>query len=243
MKPRFAAVAFVSLVTVLAVGCESTQDKSAKLEAQGAGLAKVEQIKIGAANQALDVTGKTLLTDQYGTALVVGVKNSSPDHQVDVPIAVNVKNAKGRSIYKNNIEGLEHGLIKIPLVEAQDEVWWVNDQVLITDKAKSADVTIGKSDAAAPRDLPEIEISEPKLEIDPVSGINATGEITNRSDVEQIDLLVYAVATKGGKVVAAGRGLIPKLKTDGKPEFYNVYFIGDPRGADVEVFAPPSNFE
>ncbi len=125
----------------------------------------------------------------------------------------------------------------------QEETWWVNDQVLITQKAKSADVTIGKSEESFPRDIPEIEVSEPTLEVDPVSGINVTGEVVNKSQVEQIDLLIYAVATKGGKVVAAGRGLIPKLKTDGKPEFYNVYFIGDPRGADIEVFAPPSTFE
>jgi hypothetical protein len=243
MSRRLATLAVALLTPAILAGCESTQEKSAKLEAEGASLAKVEKIKIGAANQAIEVTGKTLLTDQYGTALVVGLKNASPEAQVDVPIAVNVKNAKGKSIYKNNIEGLEHGLVKIPMVMGQEETWWVNDQVLITQKAKSADVTIGKSEESFPRDIPEIEVSEPTLEVDPVSGINVTGEVINKSQVEQIDLLIYAVATKGGKVVAAGRGLIPKLKTDGKPEFYNVYFIGDPRGADIEVFAPPSTFD
>jgi hypothetical protein len=243
MNRRFATLAVALLAPAILAGCESTQEKSAKLEAQGASLAKVEKIKIGAANQAIEVTDKTLLTDQYGTALVVRVKNTSPEGQIDVPIAVNVKNAKGKSIYKNNIEGLEHGLVKIPMVMGQEETWWVNDQVLITQKAKSADVTIGKSEESFPRDIPEIEVSEPTLEVDPVSGINVTGEVVNKSQVEQIDLLIYAVATKGGKVVAAGRGLIPKLKTDGKPEFYNVYFIGDPRGADIEVFAPPSTFD
>jgi hypothetical protein len=243
MNRRAAFLALSLLAPAILAGCESTQEKSAKLEAEGASLAKVEKIRIGAANQAIEVTDKTLLTDQYGTALVVRMKNASPETQADVPIAVNVKNAKGKSIYRNDTEGLEHGLIKIPMVMGQEETWWVNDQVLITEKAASADVTIGKSDAPAPRDIPEIGVSEPKLEIDPVSGINVTGEVVNKSQVEQIDLLVYAVATKGGKVVAAGRGLIPKLKTDGKPEFYNVYFIGDPRGADIEVFAPPSDFE
>jgi hypothetical protein len=243
MSGRLAALAVALPAVALLAGCESTQEKSAKLEAEGAGLAKVEKIKIGAANQAIEVTDKALLADQYGTALVVRVKNASPEGQVDVPIAVNVKNAKGKSIYKNDIEGLEHGLVKIPMVMGQEETWWVNDQVLVSEKAKSADVTIGKSEVPAPRDIPEIEVSEPTLEVDPVSGINVTGEVTNKSQIEQIDLLIYAVATKGGKVVAAGRGLIPKLKTDGKPEFYNVYFIGDPRGAEIEVFAPPSNFE
>jgi len=246
MKPRLAALTgFAGVLAAVAVvaGCQSTQDKSAALEAQGAEIAKVEKIKIGAANQAIEVTDQTLLTDQYGSAAVLRVKNSSPENQVAVPVALEVKDSKGKSIYKNNTEGLEKGLITIPLVEGNSETWWVNDQVLVSRKPKSADVTIGKSDVPSPGQIPEIQVSPPTVELDPVSGTNITGEVTNKSGIEQIDLLLYAVATEGGKVVAAGRGLIPKLKTGGKPEPYRIYFIGDPKNADIEVFALPSNFE
>ncbi len=87
MNRRFATLAVALLAPAILAGCESTQEKSAKLEAQGASLAKVEKIKIGAANQAIEVTDKTLLTDQYGTALVVRVKNTSPEGQIDVSTA------------------------------------------------------------------------------------------------------------------------------------------------------------
>lgn len=242
--PSKASVALPALVALAAflAGCQLTQSKSAELEAQGADIAKVEKIKIGSSNQSVEAISKTLLTDQYGTAVVLRIKNSSPENQANIPIALEVKNAKGKSIYKNDIKGLEKGLIQIPFVEGQSETWWVNDQVLITQDPKSADVTIGNSDVN-PSDIPELEVSPPSLENDPTSGINITGEVTNKSDIEQIDLLLYAVATKGGEVVAAGRGLIPKLKVGGKPEPYRIYFIGDPKGAEIETFALPSTFE
>ncbi|MFM9054741.1 MAG: hypothetical protein ACKOQ5_07855, partial [Solirubrobacterales bacterium] len=49
----------------------------------------------------------------------------------------------------------------------------------------------------------------PAVEVDPTSGLKVAGTVVNKSSIEQVDLLLYAVATKGGKVVAAGRGLIP----------------------------------
>jgi len=237
-----AALASALLIPTLLAGCESTQEKSAKLESLGAEIAKIEKIKIGAANQSIDITGKTLLTDQYGSALVLRLKNDSPKPQVDVPVGLVVKNAQGKAIYKNDTEGLEDGLIQIPIIEGSSDGWWVNDQVLVTQKPKSADLTIGKPESQSPSKIPEIEVSPPFLATDS-SGPNVTGEVVNKSDVEQIDMLLYAVATKGGKVVAAGRGLIPKLKTDGKPEFYRIYFIGDPKNAEIEVVAMPSTFE
>jgi hypothetical protein len=224
-------------------GCQSTQEKSAILESKGADVAKLEKIKIGAANQAVEVLETTVLTDQFGSAVVLRLKNNSPGPQAAVPVGLDVKDAKAKSIYKNDIQGLENGLVQVPVIEARSEGWWVHDQVLVTQTPKIAEATLGKPEAQAPAKVPRIDVSPPFLETDPVSGMNVTGKVTNKSNVEQIDLLLYAVATKGGKVVAAGRGLIPKLKTDGKPEFYRIYFIGDPKNADIEVVAMPSTFE
>ncbi len=53
--------------------------------------------------------------------------------------------------------------------------------------------------------------------------------IKNNTSAEQDALLLFAVARKGGKVVAAGRGGVKKVRTD-KPASYHVFFIGDPPG-------------
>lgn len=237
-----AAVAIL-FAAILLAGCESTQSKSAKLEANGGELAKVEKVRIGAENQNIEVVDRQLLTDQYGSAVVLKVENKSGQGQVDIPIVLNVKGANGKSVYKNNIEGLEKGLLGIGIIGPSTTEYWVNDQVLATGKPASFEVKIGTSEGKYPVQVPELEVSEPKLELDPTSGKFISGTVTNRSSVEQVDLLLSAVALKGNKIVAAGRGLIPKLKADGKPEPYRIYFIGDPTGANIEVFAPPTTFE
>ena len=55
---------------------------------------------------------------------------------------------------------------------------------------------------------------------------------STRRGEDQERLLLYAVATEGGEVVAAGRGAIEQIKAERKPLPYNIYFIGDPRGAE-----------
>lgn len=235
--------AFALSAVLLGAGCESTQEKSAKLESEGAQLAKLEKVDIGATNRDIEVLDKFLLTDQYGSAIVLRLKNDSPQGQIDVPIGVDVRNAKGKSIYKNDLEGLEEGLQKLQIIEPNGETYWVNDQVLVTEKPKSVEVEVGRSDVRWPSSIPEIEMTSPQLVVDPVDGIEVDGKVFNRSNIEQTDLLLYAVATKGNEVVAAGRGLIPKLKVDDKGEQYNIFFIGDPRGADIQVFATPNTFE
>ena len=69
------------------------------------------------------------------------------------------------------------------------------------------------------------------------------GTVENTSSVDQFQLVLYAVATRGGEVVAAGRGQFKNLAAGGKPLTYNIFFIGDPRGAEVQVTAPPSELE
>jgi hypothetical protein len=184
-----------------------------------------------------------VLTDQYGSAVVLKVRNKSGQGQIDVPIQIDVKDAKGKSVYRNDQEGLEDGLINLQIVEPSQTTWWVNDQVLASGKPAKVEAQVGESEVRYPAKVPEIEVSKPTIEVDPTSGVNVSGTAVNKSAIEQVDMLLYAVAVKGGKVVAAGRGLIPKLKTDGKKAPYNIFFIGDPKGAQIEVFATPNTFE
>jgi hypothetical protein len=232
---------FIALLTaaVLSAGCQSTQSKSAELEAEGADLVKTEKVDIGNTNRDIKTVEKVVLSDVNGSAVAVVLKNESQEGLADAAIAINVKDAGGKSVYKNDAAGVETSLIQVPVIKAGGEVYWVNDQVLATGKPKSVSVKVGEAKRKLPSDLPELEVTKPELKTDPTSGIEAVGDVINKSDVEQIDLVLYAIARKDGKIVAAGRGQISRLKTDGKPESYHIFFIGNPAGADVTVVAPP----
>lgn len=241
---RFAPIALAGACAALALaGCESTQSKSAELEAKGGDLVKVTKLDVGAENRHVDVVEKVVLTDVNGTAVAVVMKNGSQEGLADAPIQIDVKDAKGKSVFKNNLSGTETSLVQVPVVKPSSEVFWVHDQVLPLGGGTPAkvDVTVGEA-KPLPNDIPEIVVSPPKLNRDPVSGLEVTGTVTNESDVEQSNLVLYAIARKGGKIVAAGRGMIAKLKTDGSPATYHIFFIGNPAGAEVSVIAPPVNF-
>ncbi len=121
-----------------------------------------------------------------------------------------------------------------------ETVTWVNDQILAAGTPKTATVTLGQPDATNPASIPEIDVSPPRIQQDS-SGVLVRGTMTNQSNVDQTKLTLFAVARQGGEIVAAGRGGFKNLRANApKPGNYNIFFIGDPQGAEITVTAPPS---
>jgi hypothetical protein len=116
---------------------------------------------------------------------------------------------------------------------------WVHDQVVLDSPASSVTAVPGREKQALRGQLPEIDVAAPGLRGDPASGIEAVGRIENRSSKDQRDLILYCVARKGTRIVAAGRGQVPRLRAHQDRE-YHIFFIGDPRGAKLTVEAPPT---
>jgi hypothetical protein len=242
MTPRGAFPVAVALagVALVAAGCESTQDKSAKVAAELGPVKQEKGLRITDRSKDVKVVDTTLLSDSVGTAVAVALRNESGKDLVDVPIAIDVRDAKGRSVYRNDIPGIEPALASVPFIAAGEKAVWVHDQVLASGKPASVKVKVGASEETPSGALPEVAVDEPKLEGDPYTGVAASGEVLNVSGGDLDRLLLYGVARQGGRIVAAGRGAIEPLKANGKDAPYNIYFIGDPRGAEVTVAAYPS---
>lgn len=236
------AVAALALLAVAGLSaCQSTQDKSAELEAKGGTqLLSEEGLEIKRENPDVKVTSTALLSNAEGNAVVVGLHNDSGQNLTEVPILIEVLNSKGKSFYKNDIPGIEPALAAVPYIPAHGDAEWVDDQVLGAGKPKSVKVKVGTGGGAYSGAIPDIEVSQPKIEGDPVSGISATGNVVNKTGTDQRRLLLYAVARKGGRVVAAGRGAIEHLKPERKALKYTIFFIGDPSGADLKLSEFPA---
>lgn len=235
--PALLALAGLALVTT---GCESTQDKSAKIAAELGPVKKEKGLKITQRSKDVEVVSSTLLSDQNGSAVAVRLRNKSSQGLVGVPIAIDVLDAKGKSVYRNDIPGIEPALAAVPFIPAGDETVWVHDQILATGKPAKVEVKVGEGGEPFSGAQPQVSVSEPKIEGDPYSGLLAGGNVENESGEDLERLLLYAVASKGGKIVAAGRGAIEPLKAKPKPVPYNIYFIGDPSGAEVKVSQFPT---
>jgi hypothetical protein len=233
------ALALAVLVGLTLTACESSQDKARAIR-ERAQAAAPKPLVIPKPNKDVKVGDSTLLHDQNGDAVVVPVTNETDKTLVSVPILVDIKNGK-QTVYKNDTAGLDYALNHIALIEPHETFYWVNDQV--TGQGKTAKVTVGEPEDKPPAgQLPRYTVSDPRFGSD-FSGVKVSGTVKTESKTDQSHLILFAVARQGGRIVAAGRGQIKKLKHTAKPAPYVIYFIGDPTGSDVTIQAPPTTFE
>ncbi len=74
------------------------------------------------------------------------------------------------------------------------------------------------------------------------AGSSVVAEVANDSGIPQYGLDVYAVARRGGRYVAAGRASLTHLGVDQKAEL-TLNLIGDAKGSQIQIYAPPTLFE
>jgi hypothetical protein len=97
---------------------------------------------------------------------------------------------------------------------------------------------VGESPALAGR-VPQIAVAGVHLIEDPTNGVGAAGTVTNPSRVAQSKLVIFGLARRAGRIVAAGRAVLPELGAGSRMPF-QIFFVGDPRQAQLRVSAPAS---
>jgi hypothetical protein len=221
--------------------CESSQTKSARLEKSGKNRAQLTTVTAGAANTSVKVLDKTLLVSDAGKAAVVELQNTGSDAQAQVPLVITVKDRAGKPLYKNDIKGLQPSLQQMAYLAKGQKAYWVNDQVLAGVPPKAVDVQVGKATGTATAQAPKVKLGSPVLQEDS-TGTYATALVENLSKITQVNLPIFAVALKRGRVVAAGRAIVEKLAPapTKKPFKYKIFFIGNPKGATLKVVAAPT---
>jgi hypothetical protein len=234
---RLAAIGMAGLLASALTGCESSQSKSARLAKEAKTTLTAKGLTVTTQNPDVKVDDGIVLHDKYGSAAIVEVQNTSSTAQVGLPIAIAVTDKSGKTAFKNDAAGLEKGLTHLDYLPPKAHVAWVNNQVKVDDP-KSVEAKVGPSAGKAPAKVPELVVSNVHYENDP-DGVVVKGQVTNRSSILQRNVTVFIVARKGGRIVAAGRAGIEKIKP-GKPAKFTSFFTGDPKGAKLEIFAPPS---
>ncbi len=240
--------AALALLALALAGCETTAEKSAKLERA----AKQQQAK-GAAQEALakrslaitrqstriKVLATTVLHGSEGDAVVLTLRNTSSASLRDVPIAITVSDAHGSTIYTNDAGGLSSALVSVPLLRARSTAVWIDDQISATGAPASVRAKIGEG-TPAPAALPALSIEGAHLSEATADGGTVEGSLTNRSSLAQRELVIDAIARKSGKIVAAGRAVLSQAAGGGAGTHFQLYLIGDPAGAQLELSASPT---
>jgi hypothetical protein len=232
-------VVLLALCALAVAGCESSQAKSARLAKAPRASSHEKGVKVTKQNPDVQVVSTSAISDQYGTAAVVELRSKARAPEADLPISFVVK-GHGKRLFANDSPGLADTLTHVPLLLPREHVWWVHDQVS-ADGATSVEATVGTSAEKLPAKLPRLVPSALELQQDP-DGAYTAGKLRNDSAVTQLELVIYGVAERAGKVVAAGRAGIDRLKGHGSKQF-KVFWIGKPQGATVHMYAPPTVLE
>lgn len=233
-----------TLATVIAIGglsgCQTTAEHSAELEksAKHERLA-LQGVSVSREDRSVRVLGSTVVHSSAGTAVVVRLRNTSKHALVNAPIEITVRDAKAGVLFQNNQPGADPALARVSLLEAGRETVWVDDQVQAAGAPVSASAVVGRG-APASGSVPRMSVSGTKASGEGEEA-GATGTVTNGSKVAQAHLVVYAVARRGRRIVAAGRAVLPEVAPGASVPF-QAYFVGDPSGAKIEASAPPTTF-
>ena len=102
MRPAAAAFA-AGLIVLGASGCETTQQQSAKIaRTLGRQSAIAGTTRLGAANRDVRIEQAVLLTAAGQSAVALKLTNTSTRTQTDFPVLIEVLDAKGSAVYRNN---------------------------------------------------------------------------------------------------------------------------------------------
>ncbi len=230
------------LLALTLAGCESNEERSAAL-AKHAHHQKSAQtgLSITRPSAYVKVTATALLQSSEGAAAVVTLRNVSANALRDVPIAITVKGPGSSTLFQNNSPGLEAGLTTLALLPAHGEATWVDDQV----PAQSGGATVSAVVGEAPilhGAAPQIEVQGVHASEEGGAGPGAAGTVRNRSNIAQQSLVVYGLALRGGRIVAAGRAILPEVAAGASAPF-QAPLVGAPAGARLEASAPATTFE
>jgi hypothetical protein len=227
-----------SALTLLA-GCESSQDKAAKLATTSAkvGSNASGSSKHSSGKGGVKVASADLIRSSQGAAIAVQLRNDGSQNQSLVPISVTVRGANGAEVYSNR--GSQGGLSlkRIANVPPGGTAWWVASGIRPQGVAKSVRATVDRSHVKSTG--VSLDVSDLRVAPDPRSGLDAVGEVVNKTGGDVTDVVVAAVATKGRRVVAAGSASIGSVPAGGKTSF-RIKLTGDPSGGVLVATAASS---
>jgi hypothetical protein len=243
------------LLALSLAACESTQEESAQLEREAKehpAVVAQRGLSIAQVSRDVQVLATKLVGDAEGSAALVTLLDTSPHPLHEIPIAITVRSTSGQVLYQNNTPGLAASLVSVPLLEPGQDFTWIDDQVPATGAGAGSSSAAGESGARvqavvgeapsvaqASASLPQMEISGIHTIEDPTQGEGTAGTVRNTSGIPQDNLVVYGIARRGGRVVAAARAELANVPAGGSAPF-EMFFIGEPKGAKLELNAPAS---
>jgi hypothetical protein len=223
-------------------GCESSQEKAAALRKLFHG-EKIDRqgLLIAHTSRYVKILESALLHDENGVAAVLVLRSDAPGTLRGVPIAITLRGPHGQTLFQNNAPGLEPALTSLSLLEPHRDSIWIDDQIPAGDYPATLQARVGEAlPVSGP--VPQIAIRGAHTVEDPANGPGVQGTLSNPSPLAQQSLVLFALARRGGRPVAAGRAILTNLAPHASAPF-QAFFIGKPGRGSLQLQAPASTLE
>ncbi len=236
----------LALAALALAGCETTAEQSARLEREAkrhavhtlAATSALATLAAGHAGTRVRALDASLIHSSEGVAAVVVLHNTTAVNLQEVPVLITVKDPGGETLYTNDTAGLSRALTGVALLPADATVTWIDDQVQAAGPPSAVQVKVGDGTTAG--GTPAHISATGSVSESNTNGGTVEGTVTNHTGPPQQELVVNAVATRGGRDVAAGRGVLTQLPA-GATQHFQLFLIGDPAGARLALSAPPTS--
>lgn len=224
-------------VALALTACESSQEQNAKLEkvykreaAEAAKRNALTQhgLSIAHPNRLVKVVRASVLHSSEGTAAAITLHNDSASALRDLPIAIAVKSRAGETVYTNTTPGLAATLVSLPFLGAHATITWVQDQVATSSPPASVTATVGAGERVS-EPPPRLEVTGVRLNEGEVEG-----SLVNHTQTSEHEIVLYALARRGGAIVAAGSAIVARAEA-GTSAHFQTFLIGNAQGAQLEV--------
>ncbi|HEV3046368.1 MAG TPA: hypothetical protein VGY13_03310 [Solirubrobacteraceae bacterium] len=236
---RTAALALVALALAASLtACESSQEENARIEREVAHerVANLRRRALAERNRTIahpsaivKVLAASVLHTSEGAAAVVTLRNDSASALSNLPIQIVVRDAAGASVYTNAVPGLGASLTTVAQIGAHATVLWVDDQVQASSTPASVSAKVGEGERGKAASTAALAVSGVHL-----SEGGAEGSLVNHGSAAQHEVILDAVARRGGTIVAAGGALVSDVEA-GASAHFQALLIGRPQGAQLEV--------
>ena len=237
-------VAACALLGLALAGCDTTQDKAARLKVRSTReLAGREPARpIRRRDRDVRVLDASIVRGQGKAAIAVTLRNVGSAPVNDLPLAVGVRMADGEHLDLTSGEKVAYFQAHAPALAPGERTTWVFTSHDDLGGADSAFAEVGVA-----RDAPTTASSVPALAVSSVGAakkdpgkVEAT--VANTTGVVQYDVAVYGWALRHGRYVAAGRTDVEELDPD-ESTTVAISMTGKAKGASLHVAAPPTIFQ
>jgi hypothetical protein len=228
----------IPLAATALTGCKTTQQSNDRLELRAKReLTSRVPVDVRKQNPEIKVerTAVVIGAKGKGGAIVAVLKNVSDHVTNDLPIEVGVG---GEPL--NSGKTFTYGQTRAPALDPGEETTWVfqSDKPLPAGAPFARVGTPPSPALATAGSLPGIEASQAS----PPANSTLSVKITNKSDIPQYDLEVYAAAKKGQRYVLAGATAVEHVGSNGSTTV-DVPLTGDAKEAPVKLFVSPIYFK